>query len=83
MISSAILRSAIRTHLVRAACLWLWSVAVAHAGTIGVYTSDDKGFDTHTFYYDDGKEVVLFDTQFVPPRVRIVVASIDQPRGRR
>ncbi len=36
------------------------------AGSLGVYTAPAEGFDTHTFYYDDGREVVLIDTQFVP-----------------
>jgi glyoxylase-like metal-dependent hydrolase (beta-lactamase superfamily II) len=40
--------------------------AQACAGKLGVFTSDANGFDTHTFYYDDGHEVTLIDTQFVP-----------------
>lgn len=36
------------------------------AGELGQYTSDSNGFDTHTYFYDDGKEVVLIDTQFTP-----------------
>lgn len=50
-----------------------WS---AHAGTIGVFTSGENGFDTHTFYYDDGKEVVLFDTQFVPQLTQAMVEKV-------
>lgn len=48
------------------AATMLFGVVAAKAGTLGVFTSDAAGFDTHTFYYDDGKEVVLIDTQFVP-----------------
>lgn len=28
------------------------------------YTSDANGFDTNNFFYDNGEEVVVFDTQF-------------------
>src|SRR5689334_14613759 len=49
--------------------------SAALAGTLGVFTSDAKGFDTHTFYYDDGKEVTLIDTQFVPA---LTAAMVDQ-----
>jgi glyoxylase-like metal-dependent hydrolase (beta-lactamase superfamily II) len=48
----------------------------AWAGTLGVFTSDQKGFDTHTFYYDDGREVVLIDTQFVPELTRAMVDQV-------
>ena len=50
--------------------------APALAGTLGVFTSDDKGFDTHTFYYDDGQEVVIIDTQFVPALTQKMVEQI-------
>lgn len=38
----------------------------ATAGTLGSFTSKANGFDTHTYYYDDGQEVTVFDTQFLP-----------------
>jgi glyoxylase-like metal-dependent hydrolase (beta-lactamase superfamily II) len=47
----------------------------AAAGTLGKYTSDVNGFDTHTYWYDDGKEVTIIDTQFVPA---LTQAMIDQ-----
>lgn len=50
--------------------------SAALAGTLGVYTSDANGFDTHTFYYDDGKEVTLIDTQFVPALTAAMVQEI-------
>lgn len=50
--------------------------SAALAGTLGVYTSDSKGFDTHTFYYDDGKEVTLIDTQFVPNLTEAMVNEV-------
>jgi len=48
----------------------------ASAGTLGVFTSPEAGFDTHTFYYDDGREVVVFDTQFVPQLTEAMVSKI-------
>ena len=48
----------------------------AQAGTLGVFTSGEQGFDTHTFYYDDGKEVVLIDTQFVPQLTQAMVEQV-------
>ncbi|BCL77085.1 hypothetical protein JHS3_28210 [Jeongeupia sp. HS-3] len=49
---------------------------LALAGKLGVYTSDANGFDTHTFYYDDGKEVTVIDTQFVPTLTEAMVKQI-------
>lgn len=37
-----------------------------HPGAIYVYESDDAGFKTKNFFYDNGEEVVGFDTQFTP-----------------
>lgn len=42
------------------------ATAPASAGALGTYTSDAKGFDTHTYWYDDGRELTIIDTQFVP-----------------
>lgn len=50
----------------------------AQAGKLGVFTSDAQGFDTHTFYYDDGQEVVVFDTQFLPALTQKMVDQIHQ-----
>lgn len=33
-------------------------------GELYTFTSDQGGFDTHSFYYDTGREVVVFDAQF-------------------
>lgn len=52
------------------------TVSTAQAGTLGVFTSDVNGFDTHTFYYDDGKEVILIDTQFVPSLTRAMLEKV-------
>jgi glyoxylase-like metal-dependent hydrolase (beta-lactamase superfamily II) len=72
--SSARKNRAMRT--VFSAAVLIGNVCAAQAGTLGVYTSDEKGFDTHTFYYDDGKEVVVFDTQFVPALTEKMVKQI-------
>jgi glyoxylase-like metal-dependent hydrolase (beta-lactamase superfamily II) len=48
----------------------------AMAGTLGVYQSDQNGFDTKTYWYDDGREVTVFDTQFVPALTDAMVAAI-------
>jgi glyoxylase-like metal-dependent hydrolase (beta-lactamase superfamily II) len=48
----------------------------ACAGTLGVYQSDAKGFDTRTYWYDDGREITVFDTQFVPALTEAMVAEI-------
>lgn len=46
------------------------------AGTLTAFTSDAAGFDTHTYYYDDGKEVTLIDTQFVPSLTAAMVEQV-------
>ena len=48
--------------ILSAVSLSLGCAAPAEAGKLGVFTSDANGFDTHTFYYDDGQEVTLIDT---------------------
>ncbi|MBL8719417.1 MAG: MBL fold metallo-hydrolase [Myxococcales bacterium] len=48
----------------------------ASAGAIGVYTSDQSGFDTHTYFYDTGKEVVVFDAQFTPALAEKAISAI-------
>lgn len=37
-----------------------------HSGRIYAYESDESGFNTKNFFYDNGEEVVAFDTQFTP-----------------
>ena len=51
-------------------------VGSATAGTLGTFQSDVDGFDTRTYWYDDGREVTVFDTQFVPTLTEAVVAKI-------
>jgi glyoxylase-like metal-dependent hydrolase (beta-lactamase superfamily II) len=56
----------------------VYPVSPAAAGTLGVYQSDQNGFDTRTYWYDDGREVTVFDTQFVPALTEAMVAEIVQ-----
>jgi glyoxylase-like metal-dependent hydrolase (beta-lactamase superfamily II) len=41
-------------------------VAAFEAGQLHTFTSPPDAFDTKTFFYDSGTEVVAFDTQFTP-----------------
>jgi glyoxylase-like metal-dependent hydrolase (beta-lactamase superfamily II) len=50
--------------------------APAAAGKLGSYTSDSNGFDTHTYWYDDGQEVTIIDTQFVPALTQAMLDKI-------
>jgi glyoxylase-like metal-dependent hydrolase (beta-lactamase superfamily II) len=65
-----------RTLAVMAATTLGLVAARADAGRLGVFTSDANGFDTHTFYYDDGHEVTLIDTQFVPALTQAMVEQV-------
>ncbi|ADO71650.1 MBL fold metallo-hydrolase [Stigmatella aurantiaca] len=40
------------------------------------YTSDAQGFDTHSFFYDTGSEVVIFDAQFTEAEAGKVLAAV-------
>jgi glyoxylase-like metal-dependent hydrolase (beta-lactamase superfamily II) len=46
------------------------------AGTLNVFTSDAAGFNTHSVWYDDGQEVTVVDTQFLPAIAQTMVAEI-------
>ena len=48
----------------------------AGASEVHVFTSDKAGFNTNTVWYDDGREVTVIDTQFVPAIAEQVVADI-------
>jgi glyoxylase-like metal-dependent hydrolase (beta-lactamase superfamily II) len=50
----------------------------AQAGTLHTFTSDASGFDTHSYFYDDGREVTVFDTQFLPALTEAIVARIKE-----
>jgi len=50
----------------------------ATAGTLGTFTSDASGFDTHTYWYDDGHEVTVVDTQFLPSLTTAMIEQIQR-----
>jgi glyoxylase-like metal-dependent hydrolase (beta-lactamase superfamily II) len=60
------------TAVLLAAC----DAAVEPTGRLHVFTSDLGGFDTHSYYYDTGREVVVFDAQFTEPLAEALVADI-------
>jgi glyoxylase-like metal-dependent hydrolase (beta-lactamase superfamily II) len=43
---------------------------------VAVHTSDASGFDTHSFFYDTGAEVVVFDAQFTEAEAQKVLSTI-------
>ncbi len=43
---------------------------------VRTFTSDSSGFDTHSFFVDTGREVVVFDAQFTPELARRAIAQI-------
>lgn len=47
-------------------------------GELHVFTSDAAGFHTHSFWYDDGQEVTVIDTQFTPQIAQSLVADIQK-----
>ncbi len=58
----------------------IWSITAASnaafAGELHVFTSDAAGFNTHSAWYDDGKEVTVVDSQFTPAHADALVAEI-------
>ncbi len=46
------------------------------AESFGTFTSDGAGFDTHSYWLDTGREVVVFDAQFTPALAEKLVAEI-------
>ncbi|WP_437330747.1 MBL fold metallo-hydrolase [Sorangium sp. So ce381] len=50
--------------------------AGAPAAKLAAFTSDAAGFDTRSYYYDTGREVVVFDAQFTGAYARSAIAQI-------
>jgi glyoxylase-like metal-dependent hydrolase (beta-lactamase superfamily II) len=50
--------------------------AAPASAALSTFTSDASGFDTHTFWFDTGREVVVFDAQFTPALAEQALASI-------
>lgn len=59
-----------------AVALTLTRALTAEAGQLHVFTSGDEGFNTHSVWYDDGKEVTVVDTQFTLEVAQQLVADI-------
>ena len=70
-----------RTALAMTAAAIL-SAAPAQAGQLGVFESDQNGFNTRTYWYDDGQEITVFDTQFVPALTEAMIAEIRKSSDR-
>ncbi len=66
----------IKQTFVTIAALVALAIPPAYAGKLGVYQSDQNGFDTRTYWYDDGREITVFDTQFVPALSEAMVSDI-------
>lgn len=45
-------------------------------GTLRSFVSGPEGFDTRSYYYDTGEQVVVFDAQFTEPLAEALVADI-------
>lgn len=65
-----------KSILVTATVLALAASGASSAGQLHVFTSEAAGFNTHSVWYDDGKEVTVVDTQFVPKIAQALVADI-------
>ena len=50
----------------------------AKPNPIEVFTSDAAGFDTNSFWFDTGKEVVVFDAQFTEALAKQLIAQIQK-----
>jgi glyoxylase-like metal-dependent hydrolase (beta-lactamase superfamily II) len=57
-----------------AACAFF--AGAANAGDLHVFTSDAAGFNTHSVWYDDGKEVTVVDAQFTTQAAEALIADI-------
>jgi glyoxylase-like metal-dependent hydrolase (beta-lactamase superfamily II) len=66
------------TKVIAAALFSATLAAPAMAGKLHVFTSDAAGFNTHSAWYDDGKEVTVVDSQFVPAAAQALIADIQQ-----
>lgn len=63
------------TLLATSACATARQPAAAR-GEIHTFESDGNGFNTKTFFYDNGEEVVAFDAQFTPELARQAIAFL-------
>jgi glyoxylase-like metal-dependent hydrolase (beta-lactamase superfamily II) len=50
-------------------------------GTLYTFDSGAEGFNTKTFFYDTGEEVIAFDTQFTPDIAEKAIAYLQSQTG--
>lgn len=62
--------------MTRSIVMFLTLVLTAHAAPLARFTSGAAGFDTTTWWYDTGTEVVVFDAQFTPALAEQALAEI-------
>lgn len=48
----------------------------SQAGELHIFTSDAAGFNTHSPWYDDGKEITVIDSQFTPAHAAALLSDI-------
>ncbi|MFZ5469685.1 MAG: MBL fold metallo-hydrolase [Myxococcota bacterium] len=61
---------------IAAVCAVTVASTATAAGKLYTFTSDVKGFDTHSFYLDTGREVIVFDAQFTEELAKKLLAEI-------
>ncbi len=66
----------IRLSLLAAATSIAFSAQMVRAGELHVFTSDAAGFNTHSVWYDDGREITVVDAQFTPAHAEALLADI-------
>src|SRR6478609_1253331 len=49
---------------------------VKQIGQLYTFSCDANGFNTHSLFYDDGKEVIAFDAQFTPELAKKAIAYL-------
>ncbi len=64
--------------MLRSLIFALAAFALAACGDshFGTFTSGPDGFDTHAYWYDTGREVVVFDAGFTPDIARELIATV-------
>lgn len=66
----------IRLSLLSLTATLACAITAVSAGQLHVFTSDAAGFNTHSVWYDDGKEVTVVDAQFTPLQAQALLADI-------
>jgi len=64
--------------MIRSILVLLVLVTVAQAEGLHRWAAGAEGFNTQSWWYDTGREVVVFDAQFTPDLARTLVADIQR-----